>query len=238
MGIVASFVKYAALSFALAAIFAPMTGACAKSAKSTMAKPAETDGSTIKIVAFGDSLTAGYQLRPRYAFPAVLEKALKQKGHNVTVANAGVSGDTTAAGLARLDWAVPEGTDAVILELGANDALRGLDPRAARANLDKIVGALRSRQIEVLIAGVPAPSNFGHIYREVFATMFDRVANKYKTLLYPNFLSGIVMKPEYNLSDGMHPNPKGVFVIVANIMPKVETLIARVKARRMARSNK
>ena len=208
----------------------------ASAGTNTPSQQSGTDAGIIKIVAFGDSLTAGYQLRPRYAFPAQLGKALKARGHNVMVANAGVSGDTTAAGLARLDWAVPAGTDAVILELGANDALRGLDPNAARKNLDTIVTILRSRNIEVLIAGVPSPSNFGHYYRETFGTMFTDIAARHHILEYRNFLNGIVMKPDLNLSDGLHPNPKGVSVIVTNILPSVEKLIANVKARRLARA--
>jgi acyl-CoA thioesterase I len=185
----------------------------------------------IKIVAFGDSLTAGYRLAPDQAFPVRLAAKMKAAGHNVTIANAGVSGDTTAGGLARIDWAVPDDTDAVILELGANDALRGLDPAAARKNLEAIISRLKAKGAEVLLAGMRAPANYGQDYVAAFDAIFPELAAKYDLVLYPFFLDGIALDATLNLDDGIHPNARGVDVIVERIMPKVEELIARVKKR-------
>lgn len=186
----------------------------------------------VRVVAFGDSLTAGYGLPPEAAFPTVLERLLKAKGHDVEVANAGVSGDTTAAGLARLDWAVPPGTEAVILELGANDALRALSPERARANLDAILSRLGAQGIEVLVAGMQAPRNLGPDYVKSFDGMFAALAEKHAALLYPFFLDGVALDPKLNLSDGLHPNAAGVRIIAERILPAVEQLVARVRARR------
>lgn len=188
----------------------------------------------IKIVAFGDSLTAGYMLAPKDAFPAQLEAALRARGHAVEVVNAGVSGDTTAGGLERFDWAVPEGTEAVILELGANDALRGLDPARARANLAAIIARLRERRIEILIAGMAAPRNWGDAYVAAFDGMFAELAAASGALHYPFFLEGVALRPELNLGDGLHPNSKGVAQIVRNMLPATEKLIERVETRRIA----
>lgn len=190
---------------------------------------------TLRIVAFGDSLTAGYGLAPDAAFPVVLQRLLAARGHDVEIANAGVSGDTTAAGLARLDWAVPDGTDAVILELGANDALRGLPPVRARANLEAIVERLKTRNIDVLITGMRAPRSLGDEYANAFDRIFPELAEKHGALLYPFFLAGVALDPKLNLGDGIHPNAAGVRVIADNIVPSVEELIGRVKARRQAR---
>jgi acyl-CoA thioesterase-1 len=186
----------------------------------------------VRIVAFGDSLTAGYMLPPGDSFPAQLERALKARGHIIEVANAGVSGDTTAAGRDRLAWSMPDDADAVILELGANDALRGLDPKAARANLVAILDELKRRQLDVLIAGMRAPRNLGPEYVDAFDRIFPELAARYEALLYPFFLERIALKGEFNLADGIHPNARGVAEIVADILPQVEALIARVKARR------
>jgi acyl-CoA thioesterase I len=186
----------------------------------------------VRIVAFGDSLTAGYRLPPNEAFPVQLEAALKAKGLNVEVANAGVSGDTTAAGLARFDWSIPEGTDAVILELGANDALRGVSPTQTRKNLDTIMKKLSERKIEVLIAGMKAPKSLGDEYEAQFEPIYPDLAGTYGALRYPFFLEGVVLNPKLNLDDGMHPTGEGVGVIVLYIMPSVEQLIARVVAKR------
>lgn len=188
----------------------------------------------IRLVAFGDSLTAGYMLPPAQSFPSQLAKALNDKGHAVDVTNAGVSGDTTANGLERFDWAIPDGTEAVILELGANDALRGLPPKKARANLEKIIGKLRQRSIEVLLAGMIAPKNMGSDYEREFNPMFHDLAAKYGLVYYPFFLDGVAMDAALNLSDGMHPSGKGVALIVKRIMPSVEELLSRVQARRLA----
>ncbi len=191
--------------------------------------PAAAQNRTIRIVAFGDSLTAGYRLAPAQAFPVRLEAKLKERGHDVAVANAGVSGDTTAAGLARLDWAIPDDADAVIVELGANDALRGLDPAQARRNLDTILQRLKAKGVAVLIAGMRAPRNYGPEYAEAFDRIFPELATQYDALLYPFFLDGIALDAALNLDDGIHPNARGVDVIVERILPKVEELIARAK---------
>jgi acyl-CoA thioesterase-1 len=200
---------------------------------SIMAKPAQAgDVEPVRIVAFGDSLTAGYLLSPDDAFPHQLAVGLKARGHAVEIINAGVSGDTTAGGLQRLDWSVPDGTEAVILELGANDALRGMPPEEARDNLDAIVTRLKARGIEVLIAGMQAPKNWGEDYRQAFDLIFRELSTRHDTLLYPFFLDGVALDPALNLDDGLHPNAKGVARIVERILPVVEELIARVTARR------
>ncbi len=190
----------------------------------------------IRLVAFGDSLTAGYMLPPSQSFPSQLAKALKDKGRSVDVANAGVSGDTTANGLERFEWAIPDGTEAVILELGANDALRGLPPKKARANLEKIIEKLRKRNIEVLLAGMIAPKNMGSDYEREYNPIFSDLATKYGLVYYRFFLDGVAMDPALNLSDGMHPSGKGVARIVERILPSVEELLARVEARRLTAS--
>jgi acyl-CoA thioesterase-1 len=186
----------------------------------------------VKIVAFGDSLTAGFQLPASQAFPARLERALKAKGLPVAVANAGVSGDTASGGAARVGWSVPADTDAVILELGANDMLRGVDPKITRSALDSIIRTLKSRGIEVLLAGMRAPPNLGPEYRRAYDSIFPDLASAHGLIFYPFFIDGIATDPRYNLHDGLHPNQEGVDVIVARILPKVEELIARVRARR------
>ncbi len=185
----------------------------------------------IRIVALGDSLTAGYQLPPGDAFPVKLQAALRARGHQVSVENAGVSGDTSTGGLERLDWAVGDGVDAVILELGANDALRGIDPAVTRRSIDEILARLKARGIPVLVAGMLAPPNLGHAYGEAFGTIFPQLAEKHGALLYPFFLDGVAATAGLNLADGMHPNAKGVDVIVERILPKVEELIAVARAR-------
>lgn len=191
----------------------------------------------VRIVAFGDSLTAGYMLPPEGAFPAQLAAKLKTRGYNIEMINAGVSGDTTANGLERFDWSVPDGTDAVILELGANDALRGIEPVTARKNLDAILSKLKARNIEVLLAGMSAPQNWGANYADEFNAIYKDLSQTYATLLYPFFLEGVALKPDLNLSDGLHPTVKGIGVIVERITPAAEALIARVLARRVQPAN-
>ncbi|MGQ4273636.1 arylesterase [Terrihabitans sp. B22-R8] len=183
---------------------------------------------TLKLVAFGDSLTAGYGLAPAEAFPNVLERSLKSRGHDVVVANAGVSGDTVAAGLARLDWSIPGGTDGVILELGANDALRGQDPAATKAGLVKILDRLKARNIPVLIAGMYAPRNLGAAYTGAFDAIYPDLAKQYGHPLYPFFLDGVVGEARLNLQDGIHPTAEGVRLIVDRITPSVEDFIRRI----------
>lgn len=189
-------------------------------------------GDDIVLVAYGDSLMAGYQLQQRDAFPRQLERALRKKGYNVKVVNAGVSGDTARAGLNRLDWTLPKNADGVILELGANDALRGLDVVQMRRALETIVQKLQQRNIDILLAGMEAPRSLGPDYVTAFANTYQDLASQYKLLFYPFFLEGIALQARYNLADGMHPNPKGVAIIVENIMPKVEQLISQIKKRK------
>jgi len=192
--------------------------------------PVPGQAADLKLVVLGDSLSAGYQLGPDEGFPEQLQKALDEKGYSVEVINAGVSGDTTTGGLARLDWSVGEDTDAVIVELGANDALRGISPEITRKNIDEIVRRLRARGIEVLLAGMLAPRNLGAGYAESFDPIYSEVAKARESLLYPFFLEGVALDPDLNLSDGMHPNAEGVAVIVENILPKVEELLANAQS--------
>ena len=186
----------------------------------------------IRIVAFGDSLTAGYGLRPDESFPVQLERHLKARGFAIEIANAGVSGDTTSGGLARIDWAISDGVDAVILELGANDALSGRPPAEPRKNLDEILTRLKARGLDVLIAGMRAPRNLGEEYTSAFDAIFPDLAVKHGSLLYPFFLEGVALDRKLNLSDGIHPTAEGITRIVERITPSVERLIARVRARR------
>ncbi|OYW55781.1 MAG: arylesterase [Hyphomicrobium sp. 32-62-53] len=199
--------------------------------------PAEAK-TPVKLVAFGDSLTAGYMLKPDESFPAQLAKALAAKGYAVDVTNAGVSGDTTAAGLERFDWAIPEGTEAVILELGANDALRGQSPADAKANLDTIITKLKERNIAVLLTGMLAPTNWGADYARDFDGMYRDLAAKHGLLLYPFFLEGVALDKSLNLDDGLHPNGKGVAKIVQGIMPQVEDLLRQVETKRASVQSK
>ncbi|MGH6817428.1 MAG: arylesterase [Methylovirgula sp.] len=180
---------------------------------------------TLKLVALGDSLTAGYDLPQDAAFPVVLEAALRRDGYAVSVVNAGVSGNTAAEGLARLDWSVQDGTDGVILELGANDMLQGLDPGHTRAILDRIIATLAARHIKVLIVGMLAAPNLGAKYQTAFDRIYPELAAKYRAPLYPFFLKGVVGHTDLMLADGLHPNAAGVKTIVAGILPTVETFL-------------
>jgi acyl-CoA thioesterase-1 len=182
-------------------------------------------GRAIKLVALGDSLTAGYNLPQSAAFPAVLERALKARGHKVEVVNAGVSGDTASGGLQRLDWSVPDGTDGVIVALGANDMLRGLDPAVTRRALETIVTRLKERGIPVMLAGMYASRNLGADYARRFDSIYRDIAEKHGLVLYPFFLEGVVGDRGLNLPDGLHPNAKGVERIVEGALPIVERFL-------------
>jgi len=183
----------------------------------------------LHIVALGDSLTAGLGLPAGRSFADVLQQKLRAKGHDVAVANAGVSGDTAEDGLARLDWATPEGTDAVIVELGANDMLRGLDPGETKKALGEILARLQARHIPILLAGMRAAPNLGEDYQKRFDAIYPALAQQYGVALYPFFLDGVAADPKLNQKDGMHPNEAGVEIIVARMRPAVEALIAKVK---------
>jgi len=186
----------------------------------------------VNIVAFGDSLTAGYGLAANEAFPVQLQRALTAKGLAVNVVNAGVSGDTATGGLARLDWSIPDGTDAVILELGANDALRGFDPAVTRKALDAMLRRFQERKISVLLCGMVAPPNLGAEYGRAFNSIYPDLAAQAGAILYPFFLTGVAADPKLNQRDGLHPTAAGVAVIVDRILPQVEELIARAKGSR------
>lgn len=173
------------------------------------------------ILAFGDSLTAGYGLPAEDSFTSQLEQALRDAGQDVVVRNAGVSGDTTAGGLTRLAWTLSERPDLVILELGANDGLRGIDPAATRANLDAILGELTGRDIAVLFTGMRAPPNLGADYTRAFDGLFADLATKHAVAFYPFFLDGVAAQPDLNQDDGIHPNADGVAIIVERLLPHV-----------------
>lgn len=180
------------------------------------------------VLAFGDSLSAGYQLKPGESFPAQLQVALVKAGRDVTVKNAGVSGDTSTAGRARLNWVLAglkTKPDLVILELGANDMLRGQDPAIAKANLDAMLSELGKRKIPVILAGMRASPNLGATYVKQFDAMYGALAAKHKVRLYPFFLDGVAATPKLQLADGMHPNAAGVAVIVKRILPTVEAAL-------------
>ena len=185
----------------------------------------------IQLVALGDSLTAGYNLPQSAAFPVVLEKALRAKGYNVEIANAGVSGDTASGGLERIDWSVPEGTDGVILELGANDMLRGIDPAIPRQALEAIVQRLTARGVPVLLSGMYASPNLGPDYVQRFDAIYRDIADKHGLVFYPFFLDGIAGQRQLNLPDGIHPTARGVELIVERILPSVEAFLARIQQR-------
>jgi acyl-CoA thioesterase I len=185
----------------------------------------------LHIVALGDSLTAGYGLADKDGFVPRLQAALAKNGIDADIANAGVSGDTAADGLARLDWSVPQGTDAVIVELGANDMLRGIKPEVTRAALDAILQRLAARHISVLLCGMRAAPNLGVDYGQAFERIYPELAAKYGVLLYPFFLDGVAADLNLTQQDGMHPNPMGVGVIVGRILPDVKELIARAQPR-------
>lgn len=183
-----------------------------------------------RIVGFGDSLMAGYQLGPGEGFPDRLQEALKAKGHDVEVTGAGVSGDTTSGGLTRLDWSIPNGTNLVILELGANDMLRAISPELTEKNLDSMLSRLRERKIPVLLAGMMAAPNLGPDYADAFNGIYPRLAEKYGVPLYPFFLDGVSGNLKLVQEDGMHPTAAGIDVMVERMLPAVEKVIAASSA--------
>jgi len=180
----------------------------------------------IRIVGFGDSLMAGYGLDAGQGFPEKLEKALRDKGHDVVITNAGVSGDTTSGGLSRLDWSVPDGTQFVILELGANDMLRGIGPDITKKNLDAMISRLKERNISVLLAGMRAAPNLGPDYQAGFDAIYPALAETHGVPLYPFFLDGVTADRAYLLEDGMHPNAAGIDRMVERILPTIEKWLA------------
>jgi acyl-CoA thioesterase-1 len=186
---------------------------------------------TFHILAFGDSLTAGLGLELQQAFPARLEAALKARGHDIVITNAGVSGDTSTAGAERLDWSLSPEIDGVILELGSNDALRGIDPQETEKALDRILSALKQRKLPVLLAGMLAPRNLGTDYGKEFDAIFPRLAAKHGVLFYPFFLAGVAAEPALNQPDGLHPNSKGVDMIVSRILPITEDLLKQASSK-------
>lgn len=181
----------------------------------------------VQIVAFGDSLMAGYQLNPGESFPEKLEVALRERGHDVVIANAGVSGDTTTAGLARLDWSVPDGTDLVILGLGANDMLRGLDPDVPRRNLTQMIERLQARDMDLILMGMLAAPNLGANYAERFDAIYPDLASQFGVDLYPFFLDGVTTVAGMTLEDRMHPSAAGVDRMVEGVLPMVEAHLNR-----------
>jgi acyl-CoA thioesterase I len=186
---------------------------------------AQDGGEPYRIVGFGDSLMAGYELAPGESFPERLQIALRDRGHNVVIENAGVSGDTTSGGLSRLDWSVPDGTDLVVLELGANDMLRGVAPSLTEANLDEMISRLKARGIGVVLAGMLAAPNLGPDYAQAFNAIFPRLAEKHGIPLHPFFLDGVVANSDLLLADGMHPNAAGVDRMVEAALPTIEAAI-------------
>ncbi|HEY9454583.1 MAG TPA: arylesterase [Bradyrhizobium sp.] len=194
--------------------------------------PAAAPDRPVKMVVLGDSLSAGLGLSATAAFPVRLQKALSDKGIKVDMTNAGVSGDTASGGRDRLDWSVPEGTEAVILELGANDALRGIDPGVTRAALTEILTRLKARKIAVLLCGMLAPPNYGTEYATRFNAIYPELSKSFGVPLYPFFLEGVAADAKLNQADGIHPTADGVDVIVKNILPMVEALVGTVSAQR------
>ncbi len=196
--------------------------------QAAVAAPATTKARPQLVLAYGDSLMAGYQLRPGEGFAPQLEKALKARGRNVTVVGAGVSGDTSTQGRARLGWVLAgmkQVPDVVILELGANDMLRGQSPKTARENVDAMVKAFKAKGARVLLAGMRASPNLGRAYVTEFEALYPAVAKANAVALYPFFLDGVAAQPGLQLADGMHPNPKGVVVMVGRILPAVERVL-------------
>jgi acyl-CoA thioesterase I len=191
----------------------------------------------IKLAVLGDSLSAGYGLPLQAAFPARLQKALREKGLNVDILNAGVSGDTTSSGRDRLDWSIPDGTEAVIVELGANDALRGLDPKVTKSALEDIIKKLQARKMAVMLAGMLAPPNYGPDYAAKFDPIYADLGKAYDVPLYPFFLDGVAGDVKLNLPDGIHPTAEGIDIIVTRILPSVEAFLSKVAASRAKKAS-
>jgi acyl-CoA thioesterase-1 len=194
--------------------------------------PVAGSGKPIKMVVLGDSLSAGLGLSAPAAFPARLQKSLENKGIRVEMINAGVSGDTASGGRDRLDWSIPEGTEAVILELGANDALRGTDPAVTRSALSDILTRLKARKIAVLLCGMLAPPNYGSDYAARFNAIYPELSKSFGVPLYPFFLEGVAAEAKLNQPDGLHPTAEGVDVIVKNILPMVEAFLGTISGQR------
>ena len=203
--------------------------ACAALAVTLGAGGAPAAEAPVRILVLGDSLSSGWGLEAGESFPARLEAALRQAGHDVRVLNAGVAGDTTAGGLARLDWSLADKPAAAIVELGANDGLRGIDPASTGANLDAILSRLEARKIAVLLTGMVAPPNLGDVYGDAFNAVFPRLARRHGVAFYPFFLDGVAGRAELNQHDGIHPNRRGVAIVVDRIMPHVVRLLATLR---------
>ena len=192
--------------------------------------PQNAEAANLRLVALGDSLTAGYGLAPADGFVPQLQAALEKNGFNVTVQNAGVSGDTSSGGLARLDWAVPRETQGVILALGANDMLRGISPNVTRKNLTAIIERLLAQNIKIMLVGMLAAPNLGKAYGERFNAIYPQLAKQYGLVFYPFFLDGVAAQRQFNLPDGIHPNAQGIARIVSRMQPDVETFIRAINA--------
>jgi len=223
------FVHMLVLSLVLLAVAAAQLGLAAPAVAQA---PAGAGAKPIKMVVLGDSLSAGFGLPAAAAFPARLQNALKINGIEVDMRNAGVSGDTSSGGRDRLDWSVPDGTAAVILELGANDALRGTDPKVTRSALSEILTRLKARGIAVLLCGMVAPPNYGSDYAARFNAIYPDLAKSFAVPLYPFFLEGVAADAKLNQADGMHPTAEGVDVIVKNILPTVEAFVGAISGQR------
>jgi len=194
--------------------------------------PAAAPDRPVKMVVLGDSLSAGLGLSATAAFPVRLQKALNDKWIKVDMINAGVSGDTSSGGRDRLDWSIPEGTEAVILELGANDALRGIDPAVTRAALTEILTRLKARKIAVLLCGMLAPPNYGSEYAARFNAIYPELSKSFGVPLYPFFLEGVAADAKLNQADGLHPTAEGIDIIVKNILPIVEAFLGTISGQR------
>jgi acyl-CoA thioesterase-1 len=179
------------------------------------------------LIVLGDSLVAGHGLPQGQSFPDVLRQMLKKDGVDVQIINAGVSGDTTAGGLARLDWSLADNPNAAIIVLGGNDLLRGLEPAASYSNLDRIISRLKAKNVAILLAGMQAPRNLGAVYADEFDRIYQKLAQRHNVLLYPFFLDGVALRPAMNQFDGMHPNNAGVKRITKRILPQVKALLKK-----------